>query len=404
MTTLASERLALHRASDPLDPWAVNGLPVPKGITRDVREVLDVASRLLGRSPVASPAIDYLTASAALSEVWNLVADAIRGDHLAAERVCTTDELWGLLERLGDTRDALRESRTTQREQALRQVAGALGRLSGARTPAQLTAVGVEALCEVGFDRAIAGDVRDSVWRTRAMCVRGDPEWAAEIVTVAQANPRQLRSGLVESEAARRRAAIVVTNVQSEDHVHRQIAEASLSRSYVTAPVLVEGCVVGLLHADCYFQRRNVDDVDRDLLAAFAAGYGYALHRTMLQTRLATLRDSVGRLTGELTATVDAAVSGCAHGPSVPDECLLEPHPAGTGRDGYSAGSTLSPRELDVLRLMAAGETNARIATRLVLSEGTVKTHVRGVLRKLGAANRAEAVTRWLSGRGPHLR
>jgi DNA-binding NarL/FixJ family response regulator len=47
---------------------------------------------------------------------------------------------------------------------------------------------------------------------------------------------------------------------------------------------------------------------------------------------------------------------------------------------------------------MAAGDTNTRIATRLVLSEGTVKTHVRSILRKLGAANRAEAVTRWLSG------
>jgi DNA-binding NarL/FixJ family response regulator len=204
----------------------------------------------------------------------------------------------------------------------------------------------------------------------------------------------------------------VVTNVQSESHVHRQIAEASLARSYVTSPVLVEGRVVGLLHADCYFQRRNVDDFDRDVLSTFATGYGYALHRTMLQTRLAALRESVTRLTGELTATVDAAVTGCEHDVHGPDVCLLAPRNAdhhdhgaqGAGptrpRPAHQRGPALSRRELDVLRLMAAGDTNSRIATRLVLSEGTVKTHVRSVLRKLGAANRAEAVTRWLSGAG----
>jgi DNA-binding NarL/FixJ family response regulator len=63
-----------------------------------------------------------------------------------------------------------------------------------------------------------------------------------------------------------------------------------------------------------------------------------------------------------------------------------------------SAGesSNLTRRELEVLRLMAAGDTNGRIARRLVISEGTVKSHVKHILRKLGAANRAEAVSRWL--------
>jgi DNA-binding NarL/FixJ family response regulator len=59
-------------------------------------------------------------------------------------------------------------------------------------------------------------------------------------------------------------------------------------------------------------------------------------------------------------------------------------------------GSTLTRREVEVLRLMAAGDTNGRIARRLVISEGTVKSHVKHILRKLGAANRAEAVSRWL--------
>jgi DNA-binding NarL/FixJ family response regulator len=62
-----------------------------------------------------------------------------------------------------------------------------------------------------------------------------------------------------------------------------------------------------------------------------------------------------------------------------------------------AAESPLTRRELDVLRLVATGATNTQIANRLVISSGTVKSHVKNVLRKLQAANRAEAVARWLS-------
>ncbi len=56
----------------------------------------------------------------------------------------------------------------------------------------------------------------------------------------------------------------------------------------------------------------------------------------------------------------------------------------------------LTPRELDVIRLMALGETNGGIARKLVVSEGTVKSHVKHILRKLRASNRAEAVSRYV--------
>ena len=54
----------------------------------------------------------------------------------------------------------------------------------------------------------------------------------------------------------------------------------------------------------------------------------------------------------------------------------------------------LTDRETDVLRLIAAGESNQRIARELVVTLDTVKKHVSHLLRKLGAANRTEAVTR----------
>ena len=56
------------------------------------------------------------------------------------------------------------------------------------------------------------------------------------------------------------------------------------------------------------------------------------------------------------------------------------------------AGTTLTPRQQDVLRLIAQGRSNKQIARDLDLSQNTVKIHVAGVLRALGAANRTQAV------------
>jgi DNA-binding NarL/FixJ family response regulator len=53
----------------------------------------------------------------------------------------------------------------------------------------------------------------------------------------------------------------------------------------------------------------------------------------------------------------------------------------------------LTPREMDVLRLMAQGLGNRDIAERLDVNERTIKSHVSTILSKFGVTNRTEAVT-----------
>jgi DNA-binding NarL/FixJ family response regulator len=80
-------------------------------------------------------------------------------------------------------------------------------------------------------------------------------------------------------------------------------------------------------------------------------------------------------------------------GPTVTQRLLerfTEPEP--DGAQGVALPASLTEREHEILRLVAAGLSNAEIAERLVVSETTVKTHVSNLLRKLGVRDRVQAV------------
>ena len=62
-----------------------------------------------------------------------------------------------------------------------------------------------------------------------------------------------------------------------------------------------------------------------------------------------------------------------------------------SSRDRSSALASVTPREREVLSLLAAGLTNREIAGRLVVSEHTVHRHVTNILRKLGLPSRTAA-------------
>ena len=71
---------------------------------------------------------------------------------------------------------------------------------------------------------------------------------------------------------------------------------------------------------------------------------------------------------------------------------------AGSGGSGQSRKTeqmeSLTPREVEVLRLLSQGQTNPQIAQNLLVSRGTVKIHVQHIISKLGVSDRTQAAVR----------
>jgi DNA-binding NarL/FixJ family response regulator len=120
-------------------------------------------------------------------------------------------------------------------------------------------------------------------------------------------------------------------------------------------------------------------DLDRYVYAALAAGAsGFLLKDVTPEYLVAAVR---------LVRAGDALLA-----PAITRR-LVERFSATGGRSSVHRDlAALTPRELEVLRLLAGGLSNAELARALGVSEATVKTHVTRILSKLGLRDRAQAV------------
>ena len=339
--------------------------------------------------------LDMSSARHALDEAWAQVL---------ASATASVDQqaLVGLLDEIKRTAELLELEWLRHRDATFRRVRDALSMLRDSDSTPELVERAAAAACVIGFDRAIVSRIENSSWIPERVSIERDPRWAEEILQAGREHTQLLDRTVVETEMVRRRVGILVHDVQARPAVHRPIADASRSRSYAAVPLIVNGGVVGFVHVDCYYQQRDLDEFDRGVLGVFAEGLGQALGRTAMIDRLAAIKVGFDQVAGALATAEDERVQLAAPG-SRGSPPLISGFAADRRGSVHeerfpisTEGSTLTRREVEVLRLMAAGDTNGRIARRLVISEGTVKSHVKHILRKLGAANRAEAVSRWL--------
>jgi DNA-binding NarL/FixJ family response regulator len=95
----------------------------------------------------------------------------------------------------------------------------------------------------------------------------------------------------------------------------------------------------------------------------------------------------------EIAAAIESVASGLAVVTTEDLETLL-PTAHMSMEEELAVGEPLTARETEVLTMLAEGAANKEIASRLRISEHTVKFHVSSILAKLGAATRTEAVSR----------
>jgi DNA-binding NarL/FixJ family response regulator len=131
----------------------------------------------------------------------------------------------------------------------------------------------------------------------------------------------------------------------------------------------------------------TVSDEDADVVAALAAGAcGYLLKDTSVDQLAGSIRQAAE---GHMVLSRDVARALMAH-----VRASFAPAAAGeddAGRDGIEEGPGLTPREIEVLRLMAAGAENAAIGLELSISPHTVKQYVTNIFEKLGVRSRVQA-------------
>ena len=245
------------------------------------------------------------------------------------------------------------------------------------------------------FDRVLLTSVAAGALSAEALSV---PRAAAasKLLGLLRAETVPLAYPLVEGEVVRRRRAQIVRVTPGDPPGRCAFAAVLAWEDYAVAPILVDGQVAGLLHADRSPSGRELADDDATTLSTFAACFGLVYERAALRHRLRVQREEMRRVArwaeGRSGDLGDSAITLAGEPASAAGPALQAP-PALADQ---SLRDVLTQREIDVLRFIVHGETNAGIARALVVSEGTVKFHVKNILRKLGASNRAEATSRYL--------
>jgi DNA-binding CsgD family transcriptional regulator len=363
-------------------------------------EAIERASAVLGWDEWAGDAgtCDTSVLIEMLDHLRAVFTARITGDGPEAATTSPRESATAIVE-LEAARRELREQALEQRMAALMGVQAALARLRSVDSASAILDAATSEICRSGgFTRSVLFRVLDRKMVAVSVYIEGNPEGAAALLQVGRENPADLNHLLLETEMIRRRGPMLVTDVQDDPRVHQAIALATGSPAYVAAPIMPEGDVIGFLHADTRRDGRDLDEFDRDMLWTFAEGFGYAFQRTVLMQRVGQQRTQIRSMISSTERLIDEL---CDTDVEVGRIARHERSAAGRAAAMLTVtesrvGQLLTRRESEVISLMAAGETNSGIAQRLVISEGTVKSHVKHILRKLRATNRAEAVSRYL--------
>lgn len=235
-------------------------------------------------------------------------------------------------------------------------------------------------LCrDFGFTRVMVSTVREHDWLPRHLHGRASASGSFQGFPIGV--PVRLEDSEAEAALIRGRHGVVVSR-----------PTASARQDYLAAPITVGGNVIGMLHADFPEAPDTTVMEQFDLLEAFAECLAVVYERAVLEEKVSQQRVEVDKL----CATMDQLMTR-----PTPDSAALSvagaSGPVGEPASDRAAAAELTAREREVMSYVATGATNRDIARCLLISEGTVKSHLKRIAEKFSTTNRAAALAMYLT-------
>ncbi|KAA8946935.1 LuxR C-terminal-related transcriptional regulator, partial [Mycobacterium sp.] len=198
----------------------------------------------------------------------------------------------------------------------------------------------------------------------------------------------------LETELIRKRCGALVPSPWEDKRTLKEFVEVSGCFGYVAAPITVQGRAIGMLHADRPKPDGLVTMDHLDQLEAFAECLAVAFESAVLEEKAAQQRAAVGNLCVHVEELIRRSVGSVWW--SLSGATPGQRHDAHY-RSDQPAVPLLTVREREIMSFVATGATNSQIAHCLVISEGTVKSHLKHIARKLNTSSRAAAVAVYAS-------
>jgi DNA-binding CsgD family transcriptional regulator len=278
-----------------------------------------------------------------------------------------------------------------RRVKSMSEIRSALGYLRGLAPHEMIHAAPGVLSREFAFARAMISTVRGSLWLPQHVHIEdegADPH-SRSLREYIAGRQIQLAEAPLETELVRKRCGVFAPSPIDDKRVFKEIMEASGCFGYIGAPITVHGRAIGIVHADRPEPHGIVTMEHLEQLEAFAECLSVAFESAALEEKAARQRVEVDNLCGNVDEMLGRSgpsmlwpLAGAAPGPR---------HDAYLHRD-QPAVTELTSREREIMSHVATGATNGQIARCLVISEGTVKSHLKHIAKKLNTSSRAAAV------------
>jgi DNA-binding CsgD family transcriptional regulator len=284
-----------------------------------------------------------------------------------------------------------------RRMRFLTQIRNVMGQLRGLSPRETICAAPMVLSRELGFGRAMISIVRGSVWLPHHIHIEdegADPLSPPLREYIARARIH-LADAPLEAELIRKRCGALVPSPREDAGTFKEIIDVSGCSGYVAAPITVGGRAIGMLHADRPKPDAVVTMDHLDQLEAFAECLATVFESAVLEEKAAQQRAEVDNLWADVDELLRRSTRSSLWSMSAatPEQRhAARPH----FRSDQPAVSSLTAREREIMAYVATGATNSQIARCLVITEGTVKSHLKHIARKLKTSSRAEAVAAYV--------